>query len=612
MHTTNDYILADEQDSKRGRRYQLSDFRSFLFIYKYSKGQRKGLVFSLAVLFFASMIGVLGAYLTGELAGKYLINHDYSKIIQCISMILLAELVAIFAQWFGRYQLTFYSSNVLYQVRQGLLDYIQELPMGFYDRQPQGRIVTRITHDVENLEEFFTNSLGRIINAAFIGVSASLAMLISSPLIALAIIFSIIPSFIFISATRHYIRSLNRDMSRHSSVINSKLSEFISGIDVIRSLGLENWSQREYGTAVNNQLATMMTANRYYAITRPFVAFLCGMPLVILVLIGGYQHLYGILNIALFVAFVRYCEKFIGPVQVLAWEIHVIQKAFAAAERISAFLTHSTEDKIFAEDEGASVLQKNTGRISGKIQFENVDMSYDGKENVLHSVNFTISPGDVIGLVGRTGCGKTTTISLISRLYPFQSGNILVDDIPVQQYQRNFLRSQIGQIGQDVVIFKGSVRDNLDFGQIKSSKEILRAVEMTGLAAILKKNDMTLESEILEGGSNLSVGERQLLSITRILLKDPAILIMDEATANIDPYLESIIHQAVKKIMHGRTCLIIAHRLDTLRDCDTIFVFEAGRLVEQGKLNHLMLHGEKFGHLIKAGSEGSLMEDGKL
>jgi ABC-type multidrug transport system fused ATPase/permease subunit len=281
----------------------------------------------------------------------------------------------------------------------------------------------------------------------------------------------------------------------------------------------------------------------------------------------------------------------------LSREIHVVQQAFTNTERIMSFLNEDDEDKVLL----------NHGKMMpehfiGDIKFENVCMSYNDDENwVLKNLSFHIIAGEKIGLVGKTGCGKSSTVSLLSRLYEFQKGEILIDNIPIRNFDRHNLRSKIGFVSQDAIIFKGTLRENLSSNLEITDQSLIDSSHETGLVKALSREGFNLDMHILEGGTNLSVGERQLISLTRILINNPSLLILDEATANIDPFCEEIIHTAVMKAMKDRTCLIIAHRLDTLKECDRIFVFSNGEIVESGSLEDLYVKREFFYNLHYAG-----------
>lgn len=621
MSNDQQFLQADEQEERQSF-IGLSDFRSLLFIFKYARESWAGLTWALILIFISSIMAIVSSRFIGNLVEEVFIPKKWEGAWIYISMIVGLEALAILFHWQGRRLLSKHASYTLYNLRKALLNHLCLLPMSFYDRQPQGRIVTRLTHDVEGLEEFFTNSLGRIINAIFVGTTAVYAIFYTNWKVGFAVVLAMVPAFIFIHATRNTIRGLNRSISRHSGMINAQLSEFISGIEVIRALGLEGWSKHVFDKKVNEQENSLLEANSYYAWSRPLVAFLCTLPLVALVGFGGHLVIAGALAIGPFVALVRYTERFTNPIMIIAWEVHIIQKAFANAERISLFLAHEIEDQYFG-DQARGHGVKVGHSFKGDVVFDNVSMEYGNGKNALESVSFHIHPGEKIGLVGRTGSGKTTTVALLARLYRYNKGHISIDGQEISLYDRDYLRSQIGYIGQDVIIFHGSLRENLDFSGRKATEDIVKAVKETGLAKTLIHTQRhllgdrrlenlsdsafqsLLEMEILENGANLSVGQRQLISITRVLLLAPSILIMDEATANIDPAMEAIIHTAVHRIMEGRTCLLIAHRLNTLSECDRIFVFSDGRLIEQGAESELVAMNGHYAKLKLASANPS-------
>jgi ABC-type multidrug transport system fused ATPase/permease subunit len=329
----------------------------------------------------------------------------------------------------------------------------------------------------------------------------------------------------------------------------------------------------------------------------PMVSLCASIPLIGLVWFGGVQILKGTLSLGLFISFIRYYERFFNPLMLLSREIHVVQQAFTNTERVMSFLNEDDEE-VALENNGKMM----PSHFIGDIKFDHVFMTYNNDSNwTLNDLNFHIRPGEKIGLVGKTGCGKSSTVSLLSRLYEFQKGQIYIDDIPIRNFDRHNLRSQIGFVSQDAIIFKGTLRENLSSDQHLSDQDLIDASQNTGLVRALSREGFNLDMEIFEGGSNLSVGERQLISLTRVLINNPSLLILDEATANIDPFCEKIIHLAVMNAMKDRTCLIIAHRLETLKECNRIFVFSNGKIIESGTLDELHNLGEHFFKLHYAG-----------
>ena len=601
---SNGYLSADEQDESVLKKNRTDDFKAFLQIVSEAKAYWKSYFIGGIILLTATISLIYSAKVIGEFVEKGLMLKNKDLALKLGITIIILEFLGIGLQWAGRAILATGASKTILKIRHKLFQHIQLLPMGFYDRQPQGRIVTRVTHDVEGMEDFFVSSLGRLLSAVFFATTSIIAMCVTDLKLGLILISSVVPAIVFIYATRNVVRKVNRRMTKSSSSANSKLAEFISGLEVIRSFGLEDWSKKEYNDVIDEYQSAHLAANSFYGWSRPLISFLCGLPLVGLIGIGGYKVLAGTMGVGIFVTFIRYCERFINPIMMLAREFNVIQQAFTSAERVASFLNHDEEDVVLGKD-GSKV--KISDNIRGEISFKNVSMAYDGKNYVLNGLNFDIQAGEKIGLVGQTGCGKTTSVSLISRLYEFQKGDILIDGIPIREYQRDFLRSNIGFISQNVVLIKGSLRENLCFDDRIDDSEIISACEKTGMLQVMQENGLTLDSHLVEGGENLSTGQRQLLALTRILLRNPSLLIMDEATANIDEKFEQIIHHAVEKIMENRTCLIIAHRLNTLKECDRVFVFDHGRLVEQGAHDILMQKQEYF-YRLQNSSENVLLQ----
>lgn len=602
----NTYLSVDDQDESVIGQNKIGDYRSFVNLVNYAKEFRSSFVWGFLFILLSSIVVILSARMMGEMVEKGLSLGLKEQAFFYAGLVLFFEALSLLFQWSGRKILTEGSSKTIFLIRQKLFHHLQMLPISYYDRQPQGRIVTRITHDVEGIEEFFSASLGRLINAFFSAAIALMAMLLTDLKLGSILVLTAIPCFIFIYVTKDRIRTVNRGMSKYSSALNAKLSEFINGLEVIRSYGLEKWSKKHFDDAVERHHQNQLKANMLFAFVQPLSSFLVALPLIGLVAFGGPQVINGTLSIGLFVAFVRYCERFFMPIMMLAREVHVIQQAFTSAERVASFLKEADEDQIFGKQEKAQ-----TSELKGELVFDHVWMAYNDEDWVLKDIHFHIKSGEKIGLVGATGCGKTTTVSLLSRLYDYQKGEILLDGHSLRLYDREYLRSKIGFVSQDVIIIKGTLRENLTTDESLTDDFLLAACEKTGLAKVMESGRLTLDTEIYESGANLSSGERQLLALTRVLLRSPALLILDEATANIDPHYEKLIQQAVEKLMRNKTCLVIAHRLETIMSCDRLFVFEAGRLVEVGPPQELLANKGIFYQLQKANTVQEAHENSK-
>lgn len=593
----NAYLMADDQDESIVGEKGMADSKSLKVLLQYARPNRFQITWALTLIFLSSIFAIMSSKLMGDLLEKGLMVRNLEKSIFYSVAIVLLEIGSIYFIWTGRKRLARAASEVIFDVRKKLFSKLQDLPLQYYDRQPQGRIVTRVTHDVEGIEEFFTSSLGNLISAIMMTVMAVAAMILSNFKLGLVMTLSITPSVFLIFKTKDFLRNSNRRVSKFSSVINAKLSENLNGIETIRSYGLEKWSMNKYIHTVNDYLFAQLKGNTLFAWSMPLVSFCATIPLIGLVWYGGNGVLTGAYTVGLFISFVRYYERFFNPMMLLSREIHVVQQAFTSTERVMSFLNEPGEDQVLKNNG-----KMQTSSLIGDIKFENVFMQYSEGGWVLKDLSFHIHAGEKIGLVGKTGCGKSSTVALLSRLYEFQQGEVLIDDIPIRNFDRHNLRDKIGFVSQDAVIFKGSLRENLSCNETVADQYLIDASRSTGLVRALSKEGFNLDMLVLEGGSNLSVGQRQLVSLTRVLLKNPSILVLDEATANIDPFYEEIIHEAVMKMMEGRTCLMIAHRLETLKQCDRVFVFNEGVLVEEGSPAELLSEGNYFYRLHNAQS----------
>lgn len=591
------YLMLDDQDESMIHSKGMKDRASLKILLKFASPFKIQIIFSLTIILLSSLFAIYSSKYMGDFIEKGLMKKNMHESLFYAGLIVFLEIGSIFFIWYGRKNLGDAASKVIYSIRSNLFSKLQNLPLKYYDRQPQGRIVTRITSDVEGIEEFFTSSLGNLISALMTTILAVGAMIISDFKLGLIMTVAIIPSLVVMYITKDLLRDSNRRVSKFSSAINAKLSEYINGIDVIRSLGLEKWSMNNFDVTVDDYLYAQLRGNMLFAWSMPVVIFCASIPLIGLVWYGGVGVLNGTITLGLFISFVRYYERFFNPMMLLSREIHVVQQAFTSTERVMSFLNEDDEDKVLINNGEMKI-----DRFEGDIKFQNVSMAYLEDEYILKDLSFHIRPGEKIGLVGKTGCGKSSTVSLITRLYEYQKGDIFIDDISIRNFDRHSLRDKIGFVAQDAVIFKGTLRQNLTSDLGLTDQILIEASKETGLVKALTKTGFNLDMEIYEGGTNLSAGERQLISLTRVLLKNPSILILDEATANIDPFFEEIIHQAVMKIMDNRTCLIIAHRLDTLKECDRIFVFNQGSLIEEGGLQELIDRKEYFYRLHHAQS----------
>ncbi len=569
------------------------DLKSFWYLLKFAKEKKWLFFFGILLLVVSSSFTVLEAVFLGQLVEKGLQAKNYELAVEYAIYIIIFEFSLVLSLYIGRKVMATASSHIIYRIRRKMFQHMQKLPMNYYDRQPLGRVVTRMTHDVEGLEEFFSSSMGRVGSFALEATVAWAAILITNFQLGILISLFILPALAYTYFSKEPTRVANREVQKNSSAINAKLSELINGLPVIRIFGLEGWSKKIFNNKVEEYQKNTIKMNQIYARTRPLISFLCNLPLVFLIWYGGHQVLAGVLGLGLFITYIRYTQNFARPIIMLSYEIHFLQHAFTCADRVAKFLKAKTEDEVFA-----LVDHKKEIAFQGKVEFQSLWMSYKDENWVLKDVSFQIQAGEKIGLLGRTGSGKTTTLSLIARLYDYQKGQIFIDGEKIESLDRDQLRSQIGYVSQDVFLFKASLYDNLLCGREMPLDELKTVCIETGFYQVMQDKMINFDYEILDQGKNLSVGERQLLSLTRVLLQKPNILILDEATANIDPVYEEMIQKAIQKLAAGATQFYIAHRLDTLKQCDRLLVFRDGELVEHGSHKQLLQSGTYYRDLL--------------
>ncbi|MDB2447245.1 ABC transporter ATP-binding protein/permease [bacterium] len=572
-----------------------NDISGLWALLSYGQAYKKELTIFVLILCIASIVLIASSYILGLLiqeVSSLSPEDSITDVLYLAGLFVLVEIVAFVLKWRGSLGMIKTSINIVYDLRNQLFEKLSNLPMSYFDRQPMGRTITRATSDIQGIEALFSSSLFRMLRAGIQIVTVLGAMLLLAPKLGAFVVLSSVPAICLNLVVKKWSRKWMREIKVRGAKVNSKVAENLNGLSVIKAFGLEKWSQSKLNKLLDHHLEANNTLNNINSIIRPVTVVLSSLPSLITLVVGGKFVLNGQIELAVFIAYLRYTEMFLSPIRILSYEIQQIQNAFSSAERVKQLLIEETEEEMYA-DKGSY-----EGRISGHIEFKNLTLSYDGEVSALKNVNFKIDKSQKIGIVGRTGSGKTSAVSLLARLYPFQSGDILFDGVPISEFNRSKLRKQIGFVSQDAVIFRGTIRENLlcavENPSSYTDNTILKEAKKTGLYDSVMKHPQGLDFELLDNGINLSQGEKQLINFTRILLRDPSILILDEATANTDEITEEKIHQAVDKVMENRTCIIIAHRIGTIKACDSIFVFEDGELVEKGPHDELLNNSKGF------------------
>ncbi|NLY31423.1 MAG: ABC transporter ATP-binding protein [Firmicutes bacterium] len=471
--------------------------------------------------------------------------------------------------------------KIIFDMRHKIFSHIQNLSMRFFDTNPVGRLITRVTNDTETLNDLFTDVLVNLFKDFFTLIGIILVMLRLNVRMAL-ICFALLP--IITVATVYYrtkARAAYRLVRVRLARINATLQESISGMRIIQIFRREKKKYEEFDRINSEHFEASFGELKVFAVFRPFINSMYTFGLALLIWFGGGQVLRGVIEFGVLYAFVEYSKMFFEPINNLAERYNIMQAAMASSERIFQLMD--------AKPEIENAPQPVKPDIRGNIEFRNVWFAYNPGEWVLRDVSFTVREGETVAFVGATGAGKTTIISLISRLYDIQQGQILIDGVDIRDIDISYLRSSIAVVLQDVFMFSGTIADNIRLSNVEiDDQKIHQIAEAVDADKFISALPRKYESEVVERGATLSAGQRQLLAFARALAFDPRILVLDEATANIDTETELIIQKAMRTISKDRTTLVVAHRLSTIQSADKIIVMHKGKIREMGNHQDLL------------------------
>ena len=532
-----------------------------------------------------------------EKVNKEEYNIFRAKDIAGLKRIALVFFITIFGVFvfaiLQEYIISVTGQKIIFKIREDVFRHIESRSVAYFDKNPVGRLVTRVTNDIENLNDMFTSVLVSSLSDIFIILGVIIIML--SQNVFLTLISLIVLPIILVAALvfRKRVRIVYREGRAVLAKINSSLNENIMGMKTIQVFKKEDLIYERFDRDNSRYLQLNRAEVRANAMFGPTVEILRSLSIAALIYIGGGEVLRGQIPFGVLYMFTEYVGKLFKPILDLTEKYGILQSALSSSERIFTIL----DDNQMIENTDEPVSMAN---LQGKIEFKDVSFAYEGENYVLKDLNFTINPGEKVAFVGETGAGKSSIINLITRFYECQKGEILIDGVNIKDYDKFELRKNIGTVLQDVFLFSGTISDNIRLGdKTISDEEVKKAAEFVNASHFIERLPYKYEEVINESGATISNGERQLLSFARTLAKEPKILILDEATSNIDTETEVLIQDALKKIMEGRTSIAIAHRLSTIYHSDKIIVIHRGRLAEEGTHRELIQKDGIYSKLYK-------------
>jgi len=570
---------ALQQEEILGKAY---DFRLIQRTWKFIVPYKRIFFLAMALLPLQQALGLAQPYLMKIGIDQYIAARDLVGL-RNVGLLFLAALIGETVTLFFHYYLTMQvAQRCLADLRVALFSHVQKLPMSYFDRNPVGRLVTRMTTDVDVLQEMFSAGVITLISDFVMVIWILGIMLYLNVGLALVSLALIPPMAVAINFFRVKARQAYRRIRERIARINAYLGEAISGMAVIQLFTREQRTYREFDELNASHRDAYHLSNLYEAALYSMVEAAGSVSVGLLLWWGGGEVLHGVIGIGTLVAFNEYIHRFFVPLRDFSQKYAVMQSAMAAAERIFQLL----DTPVSIESPRNAVVPKP---FRGEVVFDNVGFHYRPDDPVLKGVSFRIEPGEKVALVGATGSGKTTTIKLLNRFYDVQKGAIQVGGVDVRQWDLQALRRHIGVVLQDVFLFSGDIKANLELGDSSiPMDQIERAARVANAESFICRLPDGFQSPVRERGSNFSGGQRQLLSLARVLVFEPEILVMDEATSSVDTETEALIQDALEKIMRDRTCLVIAHRLSTIRNADRIIVLHHGEVREIGSHAELM------------------------
>jgi ATP-binding cassette, subfamily B, multidrug efflux pump len=569
-----------------------------LRVWGYLGHQGKGLAVVAATVVANAALGIAGPYLIGTAIDRYIVPADFHGLAGILAVLLAAYAAGALITWLQAWVLPSTVQDTVRDIRKGLFGKLLRLPLRFFDGKTHGELMSRLANDVENVNNTLSQSTVTLLSSVITLAGTLAVMLALNPLLTLV---SLVTTPLMTVATRKIAGLTRRYFKRQQEVLgelNGTIEETVSGQRVVKAFCRESRAMEAFD-ASNTALRDIgIKAQVLSGVVGPMMNLLNNVTFAVVAGVGGYLAVRGLVTVGIIAAFLNYAKQFARPLNEIANQVNMIQSALAGAERVFEVMDEPPEPN---DAPDAATLAD----VRGEVSFRNVSFGYQKGVTVLHDMNLEARPGRTVALVGPTGAGKTTIVNLLSRFYDVDRGAILIDGHDIRAVRRSCLRSSLGIVLQETHLFSETVRENIRYGRLAATdREVEEAARTANAEHFILRLHAGYDTPLSEDGGNLSQGQRQLLSIARAVLADPAILILDEATSSVDTRTESHIQQAMIRLMSGRTCFVIAHRLSTIRDASEILVVHGGRIAERGTHDDLMKAGGFYYGLYKSQSRG--------
>jgi ATP-binding cassette, subfamily B, bacterial len=553
--------------------------------------ERSNLIIAFAAIFLNAGLNLLGPYMIGQTIDKYIQTGNYRGLMISAAILLGLYIIAFFVNYFQMRSMGSIGQRMLFSLRNAVFFKLQELPVDFFNQNKAGDLISRINNDTDKVNQFFSQSLMQFIGSLFTMTGAGIILLCINPELGLAALTPAIIVWIFTKSVSPWVKSRNAASAKSTGGLSAEIQESLANFKVIIAFNRRDYFRKRFEEVNNDNYTKSIKAGIANNMFSPVYTMAANIGQLIVLGFGIYLIGKGHFSIGLLISFIAYVTNFYNPLRQMASLWASFQVAMAGWDRISRLLSLESNLNLVEDPKCETT--------NSYLHFRNVSFKYPNGKEVLHKVSFDLERGKTYAFVGPTGGGKTTTASLIARLYDATRGTILLDNKDIRSYKAEERTRKIGFILQEPFLFTGSVRDNILYGNNEyknySNEQLTEAISLAGLETLLARFDQGLDTKVQTAGDGISIGQKQLIAFMRAVLRKPELLILDEATANIDTVTEQLLDSILKKLPESTTRVIIAHRLNTIENADEIFFVNTGKIIRAGSFDdaiNLLLHGK--------------------